>query len=147
MDDPNDFGSIFDDKVLKPQIVLPMKQSQDDWNNLYDVNRTVSMFNITVEEFGPMLTVFVEGKLERVCPANYKGEVLGETIMITENDGSLMVCVPTNINNWALKSYVMMGAEEKEFNGEQNKVALFEFGMEEGGATIPFSFCLHYNQF
>ena len=52
-----------------------MKQSQDDWNNIYDVNRTVSMFNITVEEFGPMLTVFVEGKLERVCPANYKGNI------------------------------------------------------------------------
>ena len=77
---------------------------------------------------------------------SFTGEVLGEQIMITENDGTLMIMVPTNIHNWALKSYVMMGAEEKEFNGEQNNIALFEFGMEEGGGTIPFSFCLHYYQ-
>ena len=50
-----------------------MKQEHQDWDNLYDENRSINMFDITAEENGKNLYVFGEGSIEMHNPANYTG--------------------------------------------------------------------------
>ena len=52
-----------------------MKQEHQDWENLYDENRRINMFDITVEENGKNLFVFGEGSVEMHNPATYTGRL------------------------------------------------------------------------
>eukprot|EP00092_Neocalanus_flemingeri_P063891 GFUD01077394.1.p1 GENE.GFUD01077394.1~~GFUD01077394.1.p1 ORF type:complete len:150 (-),score=23.92 GFUD01077394.1:25-474(-) len=147
MERPDDFDSIFFNEVMKPQTIIAMKKHDqhevNPWSDLYDVNSIKAMFNITVE-FGLDMTVFVQGTFERCNPADYKGQVLGEHIVITENNNKLMIMVPTTIANWMLREYQIMGEEIQTFDEEINMIALIERDLPEGPENIPFSFCLFY---
>ena len=72
-------------QVLNPQKLIPMKQDdggednpEDDsdliWTNIHDVNSNVIHMNVTTEEVGEILTVFVEGSLERIHSLQYMGK-------------------------------------------------------------------------
>ena len=43
------------------------------WSNIDDVNSNVIHMNVTTEEVGGNLTVFVEGSLERIHSLQYMG--------------------------------------------------------------------------
>eukprot|EP00092_Neocalanus_flemingeri_P031706 GFUD01034440.1.p1 GENE.GFUD01034440.1~~GFUD01034440.1.p1 ORF type:complete len:153 (+),score=30.84 GFUD01034440.1:139-597(+) len=150
MERPDNFDSIFFNEVMKPQTIIAMKKHEqhevNPWSDLYDVNITKEIFNITVEEFGLNMTVYVQGTLERCNPANYTGQILGENIVITENnnDNKLMIMVPTTISNWILKEYQILGEETQTFDEEIDKIALIERDLPEIPEHIPFSFCLFY---
>jgi len=139
-----DFSEIFLNKVLKPQLILPAKQEDQDWENLYDENRRINMFDITVEENGKNLLVFGEGNIEMHNPAKYTGEVFGEEIrLMVENGDTLIMSFPTNIGAWVLKTYKIMGSNETAFSGEPNNIILFTHTLI-GAGMMGFSFSLNY---
>jgi len=139
-----DFSEIFLNKVLKPQLILPAKQEDQDWENLYDENRRINMFDITVEENGKNLLVFGEGNIEMHNPAKYTGEVFGEEIrLMVENGDTLIMSFPTNIGAWVLKTYKIMGSNETAFSGEPNNIILFTHTLN-GAGIMGFSFSLRY---
>ena len=59
------------------------------------MNRTINIFALTVEESSNVMTVFAEGHVEVHNPANYKGDVHGEQICVSENGGMLIISIPT----------------------------------------------------
>jgi len=76
MADAFDFD--FDNKVLKPQQIIDnTKHEHDDiteeWSDMYGVNITKEMFNITSENLGDIMTVYVQGWLERINPLSRNG--------------------------------------------------------------------------
>jgi len=79
-----EFEAAFYNEVLNPQKIIPMKQEDDVennpghdfdliWTNMHDVNSNVIHMNVTTEEVGENLTVFVEGSLERIHSLQYMG--------------------------------------------------------------------------
>jgi len=139
-----EFTEEFINKVLKPQLILPVKQDHQDWENLYDENRRINIFDFTVEENGKNLFVFGEGSVEMHNPADYTGEVFGEAIRLkVENGDTLIMSFPTNIGAWKLNTYKIMGSKEAAFSGEPNNIMIFTHTLS-GAGMLGFSFSLNY---
>jgi len=122
-----------------------VKRGTEDWEDLScwedlstPCNRIINIFALTVEECSNVMTVFAEGHVEVHNPANYKGDVHGEHICITENGGMLLILVPTNIGAFNLTAYKTMDQEEVFFKGEPDRVILLEYPMMLGVNLMPF---------
>jgi len=144
----DEFEMLFSNEVLKPQeIIGPMKQEHDDiteeWSDLYGLNITKDMFNITIENLGDIMTVYVEGWLERINPLKYQGSIDNCKIVIEEKNDCLHVKVPVKINNFVLKKIKMMDRELETVGGEFDNVCL-EHHIGGGRVAFPFSLRLSY---
>jgi len=147
-----EFEAAFYNEVLNPQNITPMKQDDgeenldDDfdlsWSNIHnDVNSNVEHMKVTTEEVGENLTVLVEGTLERILSLKYMGDLFGENIIIEENSDTLLIQIPTHINNWTFKAMDMMVTRLDIF---ENRLTI-ETPIQHGGnEKMPFSFTLHY---
>jgi len=144
----DEFEMLFSNEVLKPQeIIGPMKQEHDDiteeWGELYGVNITKDMFNITTENLGDIMTIFVEGWLERINPLNYEGKIDDSKIVFEEKNDCLHIKVPMIIKNFVLQTFKMMDREVETIEGEFDNVCL-EHHIGGGRGAFPFSLTLSY---
>ena len=96
----NKIDYIFEEIITRSTIYAIHAEGWEDifcWEDLSDVNRTINIFALTAEESSNVMTVFTEGHVEVHNPANYKGDVHGEQICVSENGGMLIISIPTNI--------------------------------------------------
>merc|ERR1711942_104139 len=144
----------FYDEVLNPQQIIPMKQDDDGednpdddfdliWSNIDDVNSNVIHMNVTTEEVGGNLTVFVEGSLERIHSLQYMGDLFGEKVIVEEDINKLLIQIPKEIHIWTFSAMDMM-ATRLDINILEKKVTIETPIQQEVNETQPFSFTLYY---
>jgi len=143
-----EFEASFFNEVLQPSNIIPMNQDQVEedlstvWSNIHDVNTFVKHLDVTVEEVGEDLTVFVEGNLERINPLRYLGNVKGEDIIVEENGDRITIRAPKRISgNWLLKGIETMAEARMKMLEE---VVILEHPTQRGSEKIPFSLTLFY---
>jgi len=147
-DSEMDFEAAFNDEVLNPQIILPMRQDGGDdlltsWTNIHDLHSEVRHMAVTSEDFGGHRTVFVEGILERIKSLQYVGDIDGEKILATETEEEkLMITIPKQIENWNFTSIDIDGWTR--LNMMRNMVTMEKPIRREKDEKMPFSFTLHY---
>lgn len=143
------FDTSFFNEVLRPSNIIPMKQDQVEealstvWSDIHDVITSVKHLNITEEEVGEDLTVFVEGNLERINPLRYLGNVKGEDIIVEEKGDWITIRAPRRmiLGNWLLKGMETMAETRMEMLDE---VVILEHPTQRGSEKIPFSLTLFY---
>jgi len=149
-----EFEAAFYDEVLNPQKIIPMKQDDDGednpdddfdliWSNIDDVNSNVIHMNVTTEEVGGNLTVFVEGSLERIHSLQYMGDLFGEKVIVEEDINKLLIQIPKEIHIWTFSAMDMM-ATRLDINILEKKVTIETPIQQEVNETQPFSFTLYY---
>jgi len=149
-----EFEAAFYDEVLNPQKIIPMKQdddgedNQDDdfdliWSNIDDVNSNVNHMNVTTEEVGGDLTVFVEGSLERIHSLQYMGDLFGEKVIVEEDNNKLLIQIPKEIHIWTFSAMDLMATRLTILDLEK-KVTIETPIQQEVNETQPFSFTLYY---
>jgi len=151
-----EFEAAFYDEVLNPQKIIPMKQDDDGednpdddfdliWSNIDDVNSNVIHMNVTTEEVGGNLTVFVEGSLERIHSLQYMGDLFGEKVIVEEDINKLLIQIPKEIHIWTFSAMDMM-ATRLNINilENENKVTIETPIQQDVNETQPFSFTLYY---
>lgn len=147
-----EFEAAFYDEVLNPQKIIPMKQEDDGednpeydfdliWTNMHDVNNNVIHMNVTTEEVGENLTVFVEGSLERIHSLQYMGELFGEKVIVEEDTNKLLIKIPKTINFWNFFAMDMMATR---LDILENSITIETPIQREVNETQPFSFTLYY---
>lgn len=147
-----EFEAAFYNEVLNPQKLIPMKQDdggednpEDDsdliWTNIHDVNSTVIHMNVTTEEVGEILTVFVEGSLERIHSLQYMGDLFGEKVIVEEDTDKLLVQIPKEVNIWTFFAMDMMATR---LDILENIITIETPIQREVNETQPFSFTLYY---
>jgi len=151
-----EFEAAFYDEVLNPQKIIPMKQKDDVennpghdfdliWTNMHDVNSNVIHMNVTTEEVGENLTVFVEGSLERIHSLQYMGELFGEKIIVEEDNNKLLITTPKQVNKlnnvW---NFVAMDMMATRLDILENIITIETPIQREVNETQPFSFTLYY---
>jgi len=150
-----EFEAAFYDEVLNPQKIIPMKQdddgedNQDDdfdliWSNIDDVNSNVNHMNVTTEEVGGDLTVFVEGSLERIHSLQYMGDLFGEKVIVEEDNNKLLIQIPKEIHIWTFSAMDLMATRVNINILEKNVVTIETPIQQEVNETQPFSFTLYY---
>merc|ERR1712243_139928 len=149
-----EFEAAFYDEVLNPQQIIPMKQEDDGgdnpdddfdliWSNIDDVNSNVIHMNVTTEEVGGDLTVFVEGSLERIHSLQYMGDLFGEKVIVEEDNNKLLIQIPKEIHVWTFSAIDLM-ATRVDINILQKKITIETPIQQEVNETQPFSFTLYY---
>jgi len=147
-----EFEAAFYNEVLNPQKLIPMKQDdggednpEDDsdliWTNIHDVNSTVIHMNVTTEEVGEILTVFVEGSLERIHSLQYMGDLFGEKVIVEEDTDKLLIQIPKEVNIWTFFAMDMMATR---LDILENIITIETPIQREVNETQPFSFTLYY---
>jgi len=145
-----EFEAAFYNEVLNPQKIIPMKQDdggednpEDDliWTNIHDVNSNVIHMNVTTEEVGEMLTVFVEGSLERIHSLQYMGDLFGEKVIVEEDTNKLLIQIPKEVNIWTFFAMDMMATR---LDILENIITIETPIQREVNETQPFSFTLYY---
>jgi len=147
-----EFEAAFYNEVLNPQKLIPMKQDdgeednpEDDsdliWTNIHDVNSNVIHMNVTTEEVGEMLTVFVEGSLERIHSLQYMGDLFGEKVIVEEDTNKLLIQIPKEVNIWTFFAMDMMATR---LDILENIITIETPIQREVNETQPFSFTLYY---
>jgi len=147
-----EFEAAFYNEVLNPQILIPMKQDEggednpeDDsdliWTNIHDVNSNVIHMNVTTEEVGEILTVFVEGSLERIHSLQYMGDLFGEKVIVEEDTDKLLIQIPKEVNIWTFFAMDMMATR---LDILENIITIETPIQREVNETQPFSFTLYY---
>merc|ERR1712106_809488 len=130
-----DFDAVYSTEVLKPNSLIPMKQEPPEedvdsvWTDVHDVNTAVKHLDVTTEEDGELLTIFVEGNVE--------------TINAEENVDRLALKIPRKVLNCVFKKIEMMTGTTMELFDEETVILEQEIqGYEK--TRIPFSFTLYY---
>jgi len=156
METQMEFEAAFYDEVLNPQKIIPMKQEDDVennpghefdliWTNMHDVNSNVIHMNVTTEEVGENLTVFVEGSLERIHSLQYMGELFGEKVIVEEDNNKLLITTPKQVNKlnnvWSFFAMDMMATR---LDILENIITIETPIQREVNETQPFSFTLYY---
>jgi len=147
-----EFEAAFYNEVLNPQKLIPMKQDdggednpEDDsdliWTNIHDVNSNVIHMNVTTEEVGEILTVFVEGSLERIHSLQYMGDLFGEKVIVEEDTDKLLIQIPKEVNIWTFFAMDMMATR---LDILENIITIETPIQREVNETQPFSFTLYY---
>merc|ERR1712117_921205 len=147
-----EFEAAFYDEVLNPQKIIPMKQEDDGgdnpdddfdliWSNIDDVNSKVIHMNVTTEEVGGDLTVFVEGSLERIHSLQYMGDLFGEKVIVEEDTDKLLIQIPKEVNIWTFFAMDMMATR---LDILENIITIETPIQREVNETQPFSFTLYY---
>jgi len=147
-----EFEAAFYNEVLNPQKLIPMKQDdgeednpEDDsdliWTNIHDVNSNVIHMNVTTEEVGEILTVFVEGSLERIHSLQYMGDLFGEKVIVEEDTNKLLIQIPKEVNIWTFFAMDMMATR---LDILENIITIETPIQREVNETQPFSFTLYY---
>jgi len=151
-----EFEAAFYNEVLNPQKLIPMKQDdgeednpEDDsdliWTNIHDVNSNVIHMNVTTEEVGEMLTVFVEGSLERIHSLQYMGDLFGEKVIVEEDTNKLLIQIPKEVNSDFLKlTFFGMDMMATRLDILENIITIETPIQREVNETQPFSFTLYY---
>merc|ERR1712243_475968 len=139
-----EFEAAFYDEVLNPQKIIPMKQDDDGEDNQDDDFDLIwSNMNVTTEEVGGDLTVFVEGSLERIHSLQYMGDLFGEKVIVEEDNNKLLIQIPKEIHIWTFSAMDLM-ATRVNINILQKKVTIETPIQQEVNETQPFSFTLYY---
>jgi len=147
-----EFEAAFYDEVSNPQKIIPMKQDDDGednpdddfdliWSNIDDVNSNVIHMNVTTEEVGGNLTVFVEGSLERIHSLQYMGDLFGEKVIVEEDNNKLLIQIPKEIHIWTFSAMDVMATR---VNILEKKVTIETPIQQDVNETQPFSFTLYY---
>jgi len=151
-----EFEAAFYNEVLNPQKLIPMKQDdgeednpEDDsdliWTNIHDVNSNVIHMNVTTEEVGEILTVFVEGSLERIHSLQYMGDLFGEKVIVEEDTNKLLIQIPKEVNSDFLKlTFFGMDMMATRLDILENIITIETPIQREVNETQPFSFTLYY---
>jgi len=144
-----DFDAVYSTEVLKPNSLIPMKQEPPEedvdtvWTDVHDVNTSVKHLDVTTEEDGEVLTVFVEGNVERINSLQYIGKLFGETIIAEEHGDRLALKIPRKVLNCVFKKIEMMSGTTMELFDEET-VILEQKVQGDGKAKIHFSFTMYY---
>merc|ERR1711887_193863 len=151
METQMEFEAAFYDEVLNRQKIIPMKHDDDEdnpeddfnliWTNIHDVNSNVIHMNITTEEVGEYLNVFVEGSLERIHSLQYMGELFGEKVIVEEDNNKLLITTPKQVEVWNFFAMDMMATR---LDILENIITIETPIQREVNETQPFSFTLYY---
>jgi len=152
-----EFEAAFYNEVLNPQKLIPMKQDdgeednpEDDsdliWTNIHDVNSNVIHMNVTTEEVGEILTVFVEGSLERIHSLQYMGDLFGEKVIVEEDTNKLLIQIPKELTSLGICTWTFFALDMMATRLDilENIITIETPIQREVNETQPFSFTLYY---